>query len=629
MGILSVATAQLLAHKPLHWEYLLFDYCLSEAIDQQLTVPCLMPTVEERAGSKYTFYLNGPIEGQRFADWSTARVSEFCDAMKEAVQFSAVDTTECFGPPGVPGNPELIAALAKHFARKIQVVRQKAFEFACMRVVCDDTQLQITADLYMRSCLRFFIDNRRRNIDFVRSIGVRILEALEVSDGKVNLVFETSKFQVTLQPLLYQLSKVAKPVRQAQTYKTIAKPSIHVTFIDTETTGLDFADEPISIGAVKYEVDSESGALIRLIDTYYELREPTVPVGESAFRVHGIGTHELRGKHWDMDRVHTIIRADMLIAHNAEFDRSMLAKLMKVDTKLWACSMKDITDLWGRRSWTSLNDLAARFDLERPWPHNALKDAQTLAQVVAQPLPKSEIQKTILWEMIRRHYGFEPLVFNGDDYIVWGHYSRDGTLLYVRTARPGEPDGSDDFFLSYYAKKYLPDGCIVLPIKADLTFDQAIEAKDELLKNYHGTLLNIRNIYRPPNPINPLSNGEFHALLDKGKSLENCDAEASVLCYSSALFIVLDRGYQPSESGLIGQVQNEINQANMQMEKMLLKPLDRISLLLCRQGEPAQAKAVFESVKAKFPTVDVLPGALPILKRIETALKKFAPNKIK
>ena len=77
------------------------------------------------------------------------------------------------------------------------------------------------------------------------------------------------------------------------------------------------------------------------------------------------------------------------------------------------------------------------------------------------------------------------------------------------------------------------------------------------------------------------------------------------------------------ESGLLGQLQSEINRHNREVEHLLLKPLDRISLLLCRKGAPDRVLSVFEEIKLKYPAVVELSGAIPIIKRIDKALGKM------
>ena len=85
---------------------------------------------------------------------------------------------------------------------------------------------------------------------------------------------------------------------------------------------------------------------------------------------------------------------------------------------------------------------------------------------------------------------------------------------------------------------------------------------------------------------------------------------------------VMEGGDLQVESGLLGQLHSEINRYNKELEHILLKPLDRISLLLCRQGFSNRALSVLEEVKLKYPAVVELSGAIPILKRIDKALGK-------
>lgn len=580
--------------------------------------------MSELSGSKFTFHVASLESGQQFAMRILKEIEDFTEHLTAAIKISPDDALACFGPPGQTGDPHRIAELAQRFALSLQTCRQSATEIQCLRVVCDEAPLQVVADLFLRSIQHYTGHEYKRFEKFVRNLGPQIIEELDSGNAKINLTYEMSTFQPAVQPLAYELRKKLKPAGKSPTLRTITKAAIQVTFVDTETTGLGEYDEPISIGAVKYEVAPDTGVLTHVVDTYYELREPTKPVGDQALKIHGISDDQLRGKRWDMTRVQSLLDADLVVAHNADFDMRMLSRLVKIDATRWTCTMKGIMDIWGRSSWISLDDLATRFDLDRPSPHNALSDAQTLAKVVAQSLPTSAIEKTVLWELIRRHFGFPPIDVGYDDYLVWGHYTHDGTLLFVWTARPGEPNGSGDFYLSYYTSKHLPKGCVVVPIEGDLTYDQALEAKDQLLKAHHATLLNLCNVHRPVNSQALASHSDFYAALERGRNLEKSNVDDAVLCYTAALDGALGRGYVQVESGLIGKLQAEIDQANRHLENLLLKPLDRISLLLCRQGAPDRAMAVLNDVKAKFPALIELPKAQPIIKRIDKALGKFA-----
>src|SRR5690606_26802001 len=97
----------------------------------------------------------------------------------------------------------------------------------------------------------------------------------------------------------------------------------------TETTGLGELDEPISIGIVLAEVVLPKGHLVRQVEALYNVREPGVPINPQAQAVHGLSTDFLSGKSFDLSRIRDLIeQADVLIAHNANFDRRMLAKII-------------------------------------------------------------------------------------------------------------------------------------------------------------------------------------------------------------------------------------------------------------------------------------------------------------
>lgn len=59
-----------------------------------------------------------------------------------------------------------------------------------------------------------------------------------------------------------------------------------------------------------------------------------------------------------------------------------------------------------------------------------------------------------------------------------------------------------------------------------------------------------------------------------------------------------------------------------QLELMLIKPLDRITLLHGRQGAPDRALGAFDEVKAKYPAIVELSGGVAIIKRIDRARAK-------
>lgn len=172
---------------------------------------------------------------------------------------------------------------------------------------------------------------------------------------------------------------------------------IAVAFVDTETTGLHKSDELITLGIVLAEVQLPKGRLLRQIDTFYGMREPSVPIHRAAAAVHGLSKDDLRDKQLDLARAQSLIgAADVLIAHNARFDRRMLAGVIPdVEAMVWRCSVKQVNwpqDLPNKK----LDTICAHFKISRPLPHNALADAQAVADCLLMHIGKTNKSKTYL-----------------------------------------------------------------------------------------------------------------------------------------------------------------------------------------------------------------------------------------
>jgi DNA polymerase-3 subunit epsilon len=113
--------------------------------------------------------------------------------------------------------------------------------------------------------------------------------------------------------------------------------------VDTETTGLDKAkDEVIELGMIAfiYHVD---GQVRDVIGTFGALREPGVPITPESMKVHKITPEMVAGQVMDLDAVERFIApADLVIAHNASFDRPFCERLARgFADKAWACSNSD------------------------------------------------------------------------------------------------------------------------------------------------------------------------------------------------------------------------------------------------------------------------------------------------
>ncbi len=113
--------------------------------------------------------------------------------------------------------------------------------------------------------------------------------------------------------------------------------------LDTETTGLDHTkDEIIELGMVAFTYDDTG--IRDVIGVFSALQEPSVTISAEISRITGITAEIVEGQKIDIDAVVRFIEpADLVIAHNARFDRPFCEKFAPdFDIKPWACSVSEV-----------------------------------------------------------------------------------------------------------------------------------------------------------------------------------------------------------------------------------------------------------------------------------------------
>lgn len=161
-----------------------------------------------------------------------------------------------------------------------------------------------------------------------------------------------------------------------------------VLILDTETTGLSHdSDRIIELAMLLVSVDTATGRPFGPVETFEGFEDPGMPIPEVAKQVTGITDEMVRGQRLDDARVQALIeRADLVVAHNAGFDRPFVeARFPGFAHKPWACSFADI-------DWKALGAESAKLGAlaqDRGWfydAHRALVDCHALLQVLASPL---------------------------------------------------------------------------------------------------------------------------------------------------------------------------------------------------------------------------------------------------
>lgn len=155
--------------------------------------------------------------------------------------------------------------------------------------------------------------------------------------------------------------------------------------IDTETTGLSNQDEVIELAIILLRYSLLSGRILDTEAEYSSLRQPAFKIPPAATAKHGITDKDVRGQRIDEDRVHALLAsADILVAHNASYDRRMLVKLFPaVADKPWYCTLNGID--WRGKGCTErrLEYLLSYYDIANTQRHRALDDLRNMLALLS------------------------------------------------------------------------------------------------------------------------------------------------------------------------------------------------------------------------------------------------------
>ncbi len=132
-------------------------------------------------------------------------------------------------------------------------------------------------------------------------------------------------------------------------YNPDATEQFKAAIIDLETTGLNSnVDEIIEIGTLIVSFSNESG-INGLVFSDNQLQEPSVPISQEITDITGISNEDVAGCQIDWPRLQDALRdVNLVICHNARFDRQFLEKQTPVDIanlfqqKAFGCSASGI-----------------------------------------------------------------------------------------------------------------------------------------------------------------------------------------------------------------------------------------------------------------------------------------------
>ena len=115
-------------------------------------------------------------------------------------------------------------------------------------------------------------------------------------------------------------------------------------FLDVESTGLDVhSSEIIELAITPFEYDSQA-RIVSVGQSLHQFNEPADPIPSEITAITGLTDEMVAGHRLDIAAIEAFVeRADILLAHNAAFDRPFVERLAPIfAAKPWACTMCDV-----------------------------------------------------------------------------------------------------------------------------------------------------------------------------------------------------------------------------------------------------------------------------------------------
>ena len=169
-------------------------------------------------------------------------------------------------------------------------------------------------------------------------------------------------------------------------------PSKRILVLDTETTGLDWrAEKIIELAMLAVDIDLQTGLPVGPVEVYEGFEDPGRPIPPEITKLTGITNQGVKGHQLDEATIKDMVeRADLIVAHNAGFDRPFVENRLEVfEHKAWACSFAGI-------DWKAQGLGSAKLEFlcsELGWfydAHRAQVDCHALLRVLSSPLKGAE-----------------------------------------------------------------------------------------------------------------------------------------------------------------------------------------------------------------------------------------------
>ncbi len=191
--------------------------------------------------------------------------------------------------------------------------------------------------------------------------------------------------EVRLKKFTGDFSDVIRGKREGETESDLRRGIV----LDLETTGFNRdREEVIEIGMRPFVFHRLLGEVRSVGEGTDWLHDPGFPLSPEIERLTGLTSKDLAGHELNWTKVDEVLtQSDLVIAHNASFDRPFVDKRSRVSPKkVWGCSLKQV-------DWASKGFPAAKLEMLSAYhgfftnAHRALADADAVLYLLAQTDP--------------------------------------------------------------------------------------------------------------------------------------------------------------------------------------------------------------------------------------------------